>query len=64
MKKKKVRLCPYNLYLQQVTQDTYECDEDTGKEIRCNIVVEIQRPTKCHGKACGAWRFGRCTKKS
>lgn len=60
----KLKYCPYLLHLSQVTQDTYECDEDTGKEIRCNIVLEIHRPTKCHGKACGAWRFGRCTKKS
>jgi hypothetical protein len=58
------KYCPYNLTIQQVNEYVFEHDEHGDLTAQTHKLVENQMPTKCMKKACGAWCFGRCTRKS
>lgn len=61
--KTKERLCPYNLHVVQQNQDTHEYNENGQEVFHVHRLAEVQKPSPCAGKACGAWRFGHCRRK-
>ena len=63
MKPHKPRLCPYNLTIEQRNQYIHEYNENGQETFQAHCLIENQKPMSCAGKACGAWRFGRCTRR-
>ena len=63
MKSPKLRLCPYNLTIEQRNQYTHEYNESGQETFQSHCLIENQKPMPCAGKTCGAWRFGHCRRK-
>lgn len=58
------KMCPYLLSLRQVTQSSYERDDEAGKGSDQIILIENQSHRECIGKKCAAFRWGRCRRKT
>lgn len=58
------KYCPYNLTIEQVNEYVFETDGSGNQSAQTHKLIEVQKPTKCIKKLCGAWRLGHCTRKS
>lgn len=58
------KYCPYNLLVEQINEHVYDYNENDKPASLTHKLIEHQKPTKCIKKACGVWKFGRCTRKS
>jgi len=58
-----MKYCPFNLKITQTNQDVYE-NEDGNLKSHNHVLIESQEPTKCMGKECACWSFGRCRRRT